>query len=213
MGLVQADTTDMVAALGETMRQVNAAILGHGGFSTRMMPAYAVHAYDDPAIDPRPTGKCNAFMRTYCRPDSPNRNNTFTYVNTSAIRVQYSDECVDLRPGAQRHRRPHSNRGRATPFTLHLGSRGQADGLCTALIVLTVVFLASTLLQSNISLGDMWLKGMADGAASSNRTVQYCMPCKDPITRVHAENYPWEMGSAPTIPTRALVAFPAYQPP
>lgn len=79
MGLTQADTTDMVAALGETMRQVNAAILGHGGFSTRMMPAYAVHAYDDPAIDPRPTGKCNAFMRTYCRPDSPNRNNTFTY--------------------------------------------------------------------------------------------------------------------------------------
>lgn len=136
----------MVAALGETMRQVNAAILGHGGFSTRMMPAYAVHAYDDPAIDPRPTGKCNAFMRTYCRPDSPNRNNTFTYVNTSAIRVQYSDECVDLRPGAQRHRRPHSNRGRATPFTLHLGSRGQADGLCTALIVLTSGFLTSALL-------------------------------------------------------------------
>ena len=31
-------------------------------------------------------------------------------------------------------------------------------------------------LLSNISLGDLWLKGMADGAARSGRTVQYCMP-------------------------------------
>jgi hypothetical protein len=31
-------------------------------------------------------------------------------------------------------------------------------------------------LQTNISMADMWLKGMAEGAASSNRTVQYCMP-------------------------------------
>ena len=31
-------------------------------------------------------------------------------------------------------------------------------------------------LQTNISMGDLWLKGMAEGAASSNRTVQYCMP-------------------------------------
>jgi len=31
-------------------------------------------------------------------------------------------------------------------------------------------------LQTNISLADLWLEGMAVGAASSNRTVQYCMP-------------------------------------
>jgi len=31
-------------------------------------------------------------------------------------------------------------------------------------------------LQENITMGDLWLKGMADGAASSGRTVQYCMP-------------------------------------
>jgi len=31
-------------------------------------------------------------------------------------------------------------------------------------------------LQTNISMGDLWLEGMAIGAASSNRTIQYCMP-------------------------------------
>jgi len=31
-------------------------------------------------------------------------------------------------------------------------------------------------LQNNISMGNLWLKGMADGAASSGRSVQYCMP-------------------------------------
>jgi len=31
-------------------------------------------------------------------------------------------------------------------------------------------------LQTNISMGDLWLYGMAEGAARSNRTVQYCMP-------------------------------------
>lgn len=31
-------------------------------------------------------------------------------------------------------------------------------------------------LQTNITLADLWLEGMALGAASSNRTVQYCMP-------------------------------------
>lgn len=31
-------------------------------------------------------------------------------------------------------------------------------------------------LQTNVSMGNMWLKGMADGAAGSGRTVQYCMP-------------------------------------
>lgn len=53
MGLTQADTTAIMHALSGTMDQVNAAILAHGGFSTRMMPSYAVHAYDDPALDPR----------------------------------------------------------------------------------------------------------------------------------------------------------------
>ena len=45
------------------------------------MPAYAVHAIDpaQPALDPRPPDRCNAFMRTYCRPDNPNINHTFTY--------------------------------------------------------------------------------------------------------------------------------------
>ena len=31
-------------------------------------------------------------------------------------------------------------------------------------------------LQENITMGDLWLLGMATGAASSNRTVQFCMP-------------------------------------
>ncbi len=31
-------------------------------------------------------------------------------------------------------------------------------------------------LRENITMGDLWLKGMADGAAGSGRTVQYCMP-------------------------------------
>ncbi|CAE7625695.1 unnamed protein product [Symbiodinium sp. KB8] len=31
-------------------------------------------------------------------------------------------------------------------------------------------------LQTNISMGDLWLHGMAAGAESSGRTVQYCMP-------------------------------------
>jgi len=31
-------------------------------------------------------------------------------------------------------------------------------------------------LQTNISMGDLWLLGMATGAARSNRSVQYCMP-------------------------------------
>merc|ERR1711903_146891 len=31
-------------------------------------------------------------------------------------------------------------------------------------------------LQTNISMGDLWLEGMAVGATSSNRTIQYCMP-------------------------------------
>ena len=74
MRLTQADTTDMVAALAKMMTRVNAAIVGHGGFSTRMMPAYAVHAIDDPVLDPRPPVQCNAFMRWYCRHDNENLN-------------------------------------------------------------------------------------------------------------------------------------------
>ena len=31
-------------------------------------------------------------------------------------------------------------------------------------------------LQTNISMGDLWLQGMATGAQSSNRSVQFCMP-------------------------------------
>ena len=79
MGLTQADTTAMVGHLSETMAQVKEAIIAHGGFSTRMMPAYAVHAVDDPALDPRPPARCIAFMRRYCRPDNPNMRQTFTY--------------------------------------------------------------------------------------------------------------------------------------
>ena len=79
MGLTQADTTAITAALAETMVQVKEAILDHGGFSTRMMPSYAVHAIDEPALDPRPPAKCLAFMRHYCRPDNPNLKQTFTY--------------------------------------------------------------------------------------------------------------------------------------
>ena len=38
-------------------------------------------------------------------------------------------------------------------------------------------------MQKNITLGDLWLKGMAEGAGSpgSNRTVQYCMPCESSL--------------------------------
>ena len=79
MGLTQAETKEITTELGVTMRQVNEAILANGGFSTRMMPAYAVHAVDDPATDPRPPARCNAFMRTYCRAESPNLKQAFVY--------------------------------------------------------------------------------------------------------------------------------------
>jgi hypothetical protein len=79
MGLTQADTTELVTELDATMRQANDAILANGGFSTRMMPAYAVHAVDDPATDPRQPARCNAFMRTYCHPASPNLDQAFVY--------------------------------------------------------------------------------------------------------------------------------------
>ena len=44
-----------------------------------MMPSYAVHAIDDPASDPRPPARCNAFMRKYCRSDNPNLEAAFIY--------------------------------------------------------------------------------------------------------------------------------------
>ena len=44
-----------------------------------------------------------------------------------------------------------------------------------------------TQLQENISLGDAWLLGMATGAASSNRTIQYCA---DPLPRASAQQRP-----------------------
>ncbi|CAE7295913.1 unnamed protein product [Symbiodinium pilosum] len=43
-------------------------------------------------------------------------------------------------------------------------------------------------LQTNISMGDLWLHGMAIGAESSGRTVQYCMP------------YPYDVLSAAAYP-------------
>jgi len=43
-------------------------------------------------------------------------------------------------------------------------------------------------LQTNISMGDLWLYGMASGAAKSGRTVQYCMP------------YPYDLLSAAAYP-------------
>ncbi|CAE7614562.1 unnamed protein product [Symbiodinium natans] len=43
-------------------------------------------------------------------------------------------------------------------------------------------------LQTNISMGDLWLHGMAAGAESSGRTVQYCMP------------YPYDVLSASAYP-------------
>jgi hypothetical protein len=45
-----------------------------------------------------------------------------------------------------------------------------------------------THLQTNISLADAWLYGMAAGAASSNRTVQYCMPYPNDL--LSASAYP-----------------------
>jgi hypothetical protein len=38
-----------------------------------------------------------------------------------------------------------------------------------------------TALQSNITLGDMWLQGMASGASQHGLTVQYCMPYPNQI--------------------------------
>ena len=43
-------------------------------------------------------------------------------------------------------------------------------------------------LQSNISMGDLWLEGMATGAGSSDRTVQYCMPLPSEV--MSAAAYP-----------------------
>lgn len=43
-------------------------------------------------------------------------------------------------------------------------------------------------LQTNISLGDLWLYGMAAGAAGSGRTVQYCMPYAHDV--ISAAAYP-----------------------
>jgi len=43
-------------------------------------------------------------------------------------------------------------------------------------------------LQTNITMGDLWLKGMAEGVAASNRTQQYCMP------------YPYDILSASAYP-------------
>jgi hypothetical protein len=44
-------------------------------------------------------------------------------------------------------------------------------------------------LHTNISMGDLWLYGMAEGAAKSGRTVQYCMPT------------PYEVLSAASLPS------------
>jgi len=41
-------------------------------------------------------------------------------------------------------------------------------------------------LQSNITMGDLWLKGMAEGAARSGRTVQYCMPSPSEVLSASA---------------------------
>ena len=43
-------------------------------------------------------------------------------------------------------------------------------------------------LQTNISLADLWLKGMAEGVTSSNRTQQYCMPYPNDV--LSASAYP-----------------------
>ena len=79
MGLTQNDTTSITTALHETMTQVNAAILQNGGFSTRMMVSYAVHAIDNAALDPRPPSQCISFMRKYCQPNNPNLRQAFIY--------------------------------------------------------------------------------------------------------------------------------------
>ena len=43
-----------------------------------------------------------------------------------------------------------------------------------------------TELQSNVTMGDLWLKGMADGAEKSGRTVQYCMPYPNQVLSASA---------------------------
>lgn len=43
-------------------------------------------------------------------------------------------------------------------------------------------------LQSNVTMGDLWLKGMAAGAEASGRSVQYCMPYPNQV--LSAAAYP-----------------------
>ena len=71
MGLTQKDTTSMVAELAKTMTAANAAILSHGGFSTRMMIGRKPTAIDSNETDPRPPATCSKFMRQCCKPDKP----------------------------------------------------------------------------------------------------------------------------------------------
>ena len=63
-------------------------------------------------------------------------------------------------------------------------------------------------LQTNISMGDLWLKGMARGAGSSNRTIQYCMPYPNDL--LSASAYP-EVTNArhlcPTIYFRSISIY------
>jgi len=70
MGLTQKDTTSMATELAKTMTAANAAILSHGGFSTRMMIGRKPTAIDSNETDPRPPATCLKFMRQYCKPDS-----------------------------------------------------------------------------------------------------------------------------------------------
>lgn len=69
-------------------------------------------------------------------------------------------------------------------FTLQAGwglAMYEQDWMCTEYDEVTA-------LQTNITMGDLWLYGMASGAAKSNRTVQYCMPY--PYDLLSASSYP-----------------------
>jgi hypothetical protein len=67
-------------------------------------------------------------------------------------------------------------------------------------------------LRTNISMGDLWLKGMAQGAGSSNRTVQYCMPYPNDV--LSASAYPEVTNARATddylhVPLQWAIAPPA----
>ena len=76
LGLTQADTTEMVQQHQSTMDAVVDAIIKHGGFLWQQLTTRAA-ALD--LNDPRPPAKCKAYMRSQCRPQATDNNETLLF--------------------------------------------------------------------------------------------------------------------------------------